>query len=133
MHSGMRGLIVALKQIQPLLADVLRGGGIHRLVAVASSAEALDRCAYGGFSFALIDARLGAEDGVELLRTLRASPDHPARRMPTVVLCDGTLDQVEAARAAGADALVIKPVRPQVLLSHLRRLFAAPADDRAWI
>lgn len=133
MKSANRVLVVArLRSVQLMLSEVLRTGGVPLVVTARSSGEALHRCALGAFCVVVVDAAIGAPDCVGLLRGLRCSPSSEARRTPVLMLCDGTLEAVQAARSAGADAAVLKPVRPDALMTRINRLVLAStaAADR---
>lgn len=64
----------------------------------------------------LMDVFLKGSDGIELVRALRRSPELAG--IP-VVMCSG-MDMSEQSRAAGANAFVLKPYDPEMLLQTLR-------------
>lgn len=64
----------------------------------------------------LMDVYLRGHDGIELVRTLRRHPTHST--LP-VVMTSG-MDVSDQSLAAGADAFVLKPYDPEVLLQTIR-------------
>ena len=78
----------------------------------------------------LLDLRLPDGDGLTLARELRERRD--AVDLPIVAATANAMPEVPAAvRAAGCDALLVKPISPARLLGEVRDQLAAarPADD----
>jgi CheY-like chemotaxis protein len=74
----------------------------------------------------ITETRLPSLDGYALCEVLRR--DAATRTMPIlVVTADTRQSDLERARAAGADAVLVKPVAPADLLVEIRRLIAGPA------
>src|SRR5688500_12258148 len=68
----------------------------------------------------------GLFDGVELI--VRSRRDARTAEKPVVVVTASTFSQqLERARRAGADVLLIKPCLPAVLLGEVQRLLASKA------
>lgn len=61
----------------------------------------------------LVSYHVNGTDGLQLIRLVRAL-DH--LRMTAVVMVTGTREIVEEALAAGADAVLLKPVNPNALV-----------------
>ena len=100
-------------------AEILRHEGATVLEA-AGGAEALRALAEQP-DLILLDLMLPDLDGVEVLRRIRAQP--PASLRAVVVLTgDSASRRVEEITRLGADALIAKPVDPDVLVEQLRRL-----------
>jgi cyclic di-GMP phosphodiesterase len=76
----------------------------------------------------VLDVTLPGTDGLELTRVLKT--DSTTRSIPVVLLTGGAVPQ-EAARAAGADALVRKPFSPLELLAIVERVAGAGATVHA--
>ena len=92
----------------------------YRVLEAASLAEARLAVSHDGVRVALLDVHLGADDGRELLRELRAS--HPEIR---VALLSGSAKREQIAREE-ADALIPKPFLLEELIDTVGRLAAAP-------
>jgi two-component system chemotaxis response regulator CheY len=77
----------------------------------------------------MTEARLPMLDGYALCEVLRA--DAATRTVPILVITTETRPaDVERARAAGADAILLKPAPLDAVLNELRRLLAAPTESR---
>ena len=69
----------------------------------------------------MTDLALSPRDGLWLIEQVRATP-RPAR-LPIVVLTGhGDIAHLEAARRAGADDVLVKPVESRVIYDRIRRL-----------
>jgi CheY-like chemotaxis protein/nitrogen-specific signal transduction histidine kinase len=84
----------------------------HHVAFAASGEDAVAMAAGGGFDVVLTDMVLPGIDGVETIRRMRKTPR--GRRLRIVGLSGREADAA-AARAAGADDFVLKPVRPRAL------------------
>ncbi len=69
------------------------------------------------------DTRLPGIDGTELCRLLRGDPS-TASMMLVVVTGDAQPADLQRAREAGADSVLVKPCLPETLLGELQRLVA---------
>jgi two-component system, sensor histidine kinase len=96
----------------------------HKVDFAATGAAAVEAVARGGYDLVLMDVILPDVDGIEATRRIRALPGDAAR-MPIVGISGRAAPSDEAAaRAAGMDAYVIKPVSP----SRLAEVIAAAAN-----
>jgi CheY-like chemotaxis protein len=89
----------------------------HHAEFVGQGSAAAERIAQGAFDAVLMDMVLPDIGGVEAIRRIRAlAPPHG--RIP-VIGVSGRGDDEAAARAAGADAFLVKPVSPRALATAL--------------
>jgi DNA-binding NarL/FixJ family response regulator len=102
------------------LADDMRvvGEAVNGAQAVAVAAEL-------GPDVVVMDVGMPVMDGIEATRLI-----HRARPSTRVVLVTALPGQEEAARGAGADALLFKDADPQELLGIIRSLTLGGAADR---
>ena len=97
--------------------------------SVGTGMEALARLRAAGdgrhhHRVVIADLLMPEMDGIELTRRIKGDPDLAA--IAVVVLTSlGMRDDLERARAAGADACLTKPARASLLHSELRRLLGA--------
>ncbi len=89
----------------------------HRAEFIGRGEDALDRMAQGAFDAVLMDMVLPGIDGVETIRRLRAL-DGPKNQI-AIIGVSGRPEDEQAARTAGADAFLIKPVNPRALAMAL--------------
>lgn len=109
-----------------LLGEVLRDLNVSRIAFATSVQEAEAECMGAAHALALVDLSLGGESGVAFIRAIRRDPFHPAHRMPVIVVSgQGSLGAIEAAKAAGADWFLVKPVRTWDLVDRISRVLAA--------
>jgi CheY-like chemotaxis protein len=93
----------------------------------ADGRDALARAIARPPDLIVTETRLPGLDGYELCALLRAEPK--TRTVPIVVVTgDGYQADVDHARTAGADLVLIKPCLPEVLLTEMRRLVAQAPD-----
>ena len=75
------------------------------------------------------DTRLPLIDGYALCQVLRRDPT--TRTVPIlVVTSEKGATELERARDAGADEVLIKPITPDALLNEIQRLIREPGDHR---
>jgi signal transduction histidine kinase len=132
----------AVDQIEVLLVDddeedylltkdlLSRLDGVrHEIHWVSDYRSALKAAHEGGHDVYLVDYRLGAEDGIELVRELVTN----GHDVPVIVLTgQGNRDvDVEAAQAGAADYLVKGEVSPALLERTIRYAMRSRADLRA--
>jgi len=89
----------------------------HRAEFIGRGEDALERMTQGAFDAVLMDMVLPGIDGVETIRRLRAL-DTPQGRV-AIIGVSGRAEDEQAARAAGADAFLVKPVNPRALAMAL--------------
>lgn len=111
-HEGMR----------MLLRKVLERAGVASLRDAASGAAALALLAERPANLILVDQSMPEMDGASFVRRARADGSD-AR----IIMITGHAEAryAEAARAAGADAVLIKPIAPRELLKAIEALYYA--------
>jgi two-component system, chemotaxis family, chemotaxis protein CheY len=82
--------------------------------------EALEKAVQNPFSLYLVDVNMPKLDGYGFLRDLRSRdlPQAPALMIST----EAALDDQKAAYQAGANGYLVKPIKPEQLLSYVRLL-----------
>jgi CheY-like chemotaxis protein len=99
----------------------------HSAEFIGRGEAAAERIAEGAFDAVLMDMVLPGINGIEAIKRIRAL-DPPLGRI-AIVGVSGRGDDEVAARAAGADAFLVKPVSPRALatalLEAIRRVAAA--------
>ena len=89
----------------------------HQAEFIDRGEAVAERLAQGGFDAVLMDMVLPGIDGVEAIRRVRALAP-PLRHIPVIGI-SGRAEDEAAARAAGADAFLVKPVSPRTLATAL--------------
>ncbi|MES5481432.1 ATP-binding protein [Bradyrhizobium sp. INPA03-11B] len=89
----------------------------HRAEFIGQGEGAADRLRQGAFDAVLMDMVLPGISGVEAIKRIRALP--PPHGRIVIVGISGRAEDEAAARAAGADAFLVKPVSPRALATAL--------------
>lgn len=81
--------------------------------------EALEKVMVGMFDLVIVDVNMPQMDGFTFLRTLRKQA-LPLSSLPTLVTStEAGLQDMAAARSAGANFYLVKPVSQDVLVEHV--------------
>jgi two-component system OmpR family response regulator len=120
--------------MQRIVSEYLEANGIE--VSVATGRRDMTRLlAVGNFSMVVLDLRLGREDGLDLLRELRAESD-----LPVIIITGHRRDEVDrvVGLELGADDYLTKPfslrellARIRVVLRRVEAVRVAPTPDPA--
>jgi len=89
----------------------------HQTEFIGRGEAAPERIAQGAFEAVLMDMVLPGIDGIEAIRRIRAMP--PPYGRIAIIGVSGRGDDEVAAREAGADAFLVKPVSPRALATAL--------------
>ncbi|WP_092123254.1 ATP-binding protein [Bradyrhizobium erythrophlei] len=89
----------------------------HHAEFIGQGEGAPDRLGQGAFDAVLMDMVLPGIGGVEAIKRIRALP--PPHGRIVIVGISGRAEDEAAARAAGADAFLVKPVSPRALATAL--------------
>ena len=115
-QDHVRGLRVLSVEDNPfgrvVLNTVLTELG-HQAEFVGRGEDAADRILQGGFDAVLMDMVLPGIDGIEAIKRIRALG--PPFGAIAIIGVSGRSDDEAAARGAGADAFLVKPVSPRAL------------------
>jgi CheY-like chemotaxis protein len=96
----------------------------HRVDFVSSGEAAVEAASRGGYDAVLMDVTLSGADGLEATRRIRALPG-AAGRVPVIGISGrARSDDEQAARDAGMNAYLVKPVSPSKLQEALSALTA---------
>ena len=107
-----------------IVAKVLTGEG-YEVIEVATGAEAVAAVHRQRPDLIIMDLALPGIDGWEASRRIKAAPD--SADIPIIALTAFAMrGDEERARAAGCDAYVPKPCRPQTLREVVRQFLPEP-------
>lgn len=120
-HPHMRALL------RPLLRALLGG----EVAEAADGREAMKLLETQAFDLILVDINLPLLGGIELIRRVRSSEASPNRTAPILVISAmATKAMAGAARDAGANGFIAKPISP---LSLQRHVTAVLRDTRPFV
>jgi two-component system, chemotaxis family, chemotaxis protein CheY len=110
-----------------LVASMLKAFGIHRTVTCCDAASALAVLRKNKIDLLLTDLAMPETDGIQFVRSLRMDPNSPAPFTP-VLMVTGYSDRahVEAARDAGVNEFLVKPITTRALFDRLVALIDSP-------
>ncbi len=119
------GLRVLVAEDDPVNQKVLRGF-LHSVAAhvevVGDGQAAVEALRAGGVDVVLMDGSMPVLDGLGATRRIRALPP-PARDVPIVaVTADAAASHAQACRAAGMDAVLVKPFDRATLVTTVAAL-----------
>jgi CheY-like chemotaxis protein len=97
----------------------------HQAEFIGRGEDAADRIMQGGFDAVLMDMVLPGIDGIEAIRRIRALG--PLGGI-AIIGVSGRSEDEAAARVAGADAFLVKPVSPRALATALLEVTRRAAD-----
>jgi two-component system chemotaxis response regulator CheY len=93
---------------------------VKRIRDASDAREALDLLALQPADLILLDHAMPGMSGLEMVRVLRANPEHPAARARIVMMTGyGDRKHVAAARDAGVDEFLVKPLATRTLLQRI--------------
>jgi two-component system chemotaxis response regulator CheY len=109
--------------MRTLLARVLLKAGVERIRDAAGGAEALAMLCERPATLILADQSMPGMDGTAFVSAVRADASLGA---PKIFIVSGksSKEHEAAALAAGADAVLVKPVSPRELLAAINALVA---------
>jgi len=111
-------------QLRDALCLTLECAG-HRVIGAADGPAALRLLEREAFNLVVSDLRMQPMDGIELLKAIRTNSPH----LPVLLMTAfGDVDKAVSAMRAGACDFLLKPFEPQVLLEHVARHAAHPAQ-----
>jgi CheY-like chemotaxis protein/nitrogen-specific signal transduction histidine kinase len=133
--EGERRLAVLLAEDNHINQKVIKAmiGDLVDLTIVGDGEAAVEAFHRQGFDVILMDTHMPGLDGLSATRRIREAELHgKARRTPIVSLtADAMPQQVEAAKAAGADLHVSKPITAETLVRALHTCVQGRAGARA--
>ncbi|GGD65188.1 response regulator [Erythrobacter arachoides] len=112
---------------EPLMRELLEfrlAQRDYRPVTAADGREALARLEDSAPDAVVLDAMMPVHDGFEVLRRMRASPEHAATPVIMLTARRGESDIVGALEL-GANDYLVKPFMPEELMARLARLLKA--------
>jgi PAS domain S-box-containing protein len=133
-RSTTRTYTLMIVDIDPatrqLVGDSLRLDG-YAVVEAANGKEAIDVCKHGQPDLVLLDGAVPGVDGIELCRKLRRLPGGDS----LLILISSSHDDdasLAAALEAGADDILVKPIRPLILRQRVRQALSLRQQQRAY-
>jgi len=106
-----------------LITGILRSLGIRKILRVTTVLDALKELRAQAVDVMISDLIMEPVDGLTLVSLIRTGKDSPNPALPIIVLSGhDDADSVKAAREAGVNAYLTKPVSPKALYQHILRV-----------
>lgn len=110
-----------------ILHTLVRGFGFVDVREASDGAEAIGFMQGREFDIVLCDVSMQPIDGIEFVTMIRRSPDSPAPMVPIIMVTGHTERvRVSAARDAGVNEFVAKPVTAVALLQRINEVIFRP-------
>jgi len=115
------------EQARPLVAALLRAGGVEKIDVCSDGQEALDDLGRKSIDILVVDWELGSLGGLELVRCLRNETSSPDPTVQVIMITALTeRHNIEAARDAGVSELLAKPVSSDALFKRIVNIINNP-------
>jgi two-component system chemotaxis response regulator CheY len=124
----MRGRILVVDDaglVRLYYRDILERAG-YKVEEALNGLEALEKLLTEPADLILVDVNMPKMDGMTFLRTLRRQELPLAATPALVTSTEASQDDAAAARAAGANFYLVKPVPRETLLTYAALLCDAP-------
>ncbi len=109
-NAHMRSIVVA----------ILRGIGVGTVKEAGDGADALEAMRAGIPDIVIADLNMDPIDGLDFARMVRTAPDSPFPFVPIIMMTGHTeRSKVTAARDAGINELLAKPISARTLLDRI--------------
>lgn len=116
-NAHMRSIVVA----------ILRGIGIGTVKEACDGADALEVMRAGVPDIVIADLNMDPIDGLDFARMVRTAPDSPFPFVPIIMMTGHTeRSKVMAARDAGINELLAKPISARTLLDRIIAVIDRP-------
>jgi two-component system, chemotaxis family, chemotaxis protein CheY len=128
---GFAGLSILVVDDNPhmrsIIATVIRGLGVRDIREAADGAAALERLRDTAVDIIITDYAMEPLDGLDLTRLIRTARDSRNPETP-VILMTGHADRdtVMAARDAGVNEILVKPVSAKTIIQRLIAVIDQP-------
>lgn len=109
--------------MRKLLKAILRGLGITNVREASDGADALQHLRTFAADFVIVDWHMEPLDGLTFVQLVRTAKDSPNRNVPIIMMTGHTEQRnVEAARAAGVNDFLAKPISALTVYQRIVRL-----------
>jgi two-component system chemotaxis response regulator CheY len=123
-HKSLRGISFLIADangyFSSLLFSMLKGFGADKIVQTRDWATAVEALTTTKLDVMMCDAMLPPGGGIRFVRGLRTDATAPYRKIPILFMTsDGRVTTIKAARDAGANMIIMKPLSPKSLHERL--------------
>ncbi|RMH43000.1 MAG: response regulator [Deltaproteobacteria bacterium] len=108
--------------VRTQLRQVLSGGG-YRVLEAEDGARGIEQAEAHEVDMMIVDVNMPVMDGITMVSRLRQSPKHAATPI-FMLTTEASRDVVARGKAAGANAWIVKPFKPDLLLKGVRKVLS---------
>jgi CheY-like chemotaxis protein len=129
--AGLSNISVMVVDDNPhmrlIVVAILRGVGIMHIKEASDGADALGLMRSGIPDLIIADLNMAPVDGLEFTHMVRTAPDSPYPFVPIIMMTGHTeRSKVNAARDAGINELLAKPISAKTLLDRIISVIDRP-------
>jgi two-component system, chemotaxis family, chemotaxis protein CheY len=113
--------------MRAIIKELLRGAGVTQIKEANDPVDAFEVLKTSPIDLILADLSMPIIDGVEFVKMVRTSADSPNPYMPIIMITGHSeRSRVTAARDAGVNEFLVKPVTAKALLERLSLIIESP-------
>lgn len=113
--------------MRSLLKELLKSIGVNEIREAADPGDAFEMMRTSPIDVLLVDLSMPMIDGVEFVQMIRTSDDSPNKFLPIIMVTGHSeRSKVEAARDAGVNEFLVKPINAKSLLMRFQSVINTP-------
>ncbi len=113
--------------MRTIVVTILRGAGFGDVREASDGSHAMVEMSSGTIDIVIVDLNMTPVDGLDFTRMVRTSPECPSPFLPIIMMTGHTeRSKVTAARDAGINELVAKPISAKTLLARIVSVIDRP-------
>ena len=115
------------RHVRAIVVEILKALDVREPQQAQNGEQGLAMLRQNPCDLALVDLTMAPMDGVSFTRAVRNGPDSPDVHLPIIMMtAHAERASVEAARDAGADEFVLKPLTPAALFGRMEAAIQRP-------
>jgi len=113
--------------MRSLIKELLKSIGVNQIHESADPVEAFEFMRTNTVDILLADLSMPMIDGIEFVRMIRTGDDSPNQFLPVIMVTGHSeRSKIEAARDAGVNEFLVKPINAKSLLLRLQSVINSP-------
>ncbi|MEY3235033.1 response regulator [Aquidulcibacter sp.] len=117
------------QHMRGILKELLRAAGVSEIKEASDPVEAFEYMKASAVDLLLVDLAMPLIDGVEFTKMIRTSEDSPNPFLPIIMITGHSeRSRVNAARDAGVNEFLVKPVTAKSLMERLTLIVNKPRN-----
>lgn len=113
--------------MRSLLKELLKSIGVNEIREAADPVDAFELMRTNVIDILLVDLSMPMIDGVEFVKMIRTGEDSPNKFLPIIMVTGHSeRSKIEAARDAGINEFLVKPINAKSLMMRLQAVINTP-------